>query len=125
MDYYADITGWDPAQPMMGGAILHLRGMTLLPGSQADTYTLSMSITPRLMILSALRRISDFGILTKDASGEWVKAVSKNFGGTENFVLGPWKANYGLGTYGLDLRKGTAWAVINYNSDFTVGRSDK
>jgi hypothetical protein len=43
-----------------------------------------------------------------------------NFGGAKKFVLGPWKSDYGLGTYGIDLKTHTAWAVINYNADFAV-----
>ena len=38
----------------------------------------------------------------------------------KKFVVGPWKAEYGLGTYGVDPKTNTAWAVINYNSDFAV-----
>jgi hypothetical protein len=60
------------------------------------------------------------GLATRDENGDWVNAVDKNIGGTKKFVLGPWKPGYGLGTYGLDLRTHTAWAVINYNADFAV-----
>ena len=37
-----------------------------------------------------------------------------------NFVLGPWKAKYGLGTYGIDPASHTAWAVVNYDGSFAV-----
>ena len=43
-----------------------------------------------------------------------------NTGGTKQFVLGPYKTSYGLGTYGLDLKTQTVWAVINYNGDFAA-----
>jgi hypothetical protein len=39
------------------------------------------------------------------------------------FVKGPWKAGYPLGTYGVDASAKTAWAVIDYNGDFAVAAS--
>jgi hypothetical protein len=45
-----------------------------------------------------------------------------NFRGTKRFVKGPWKPAYGLGTYGVDPKTKTAWAVINFNGDFAVAR---
>jgi hypothetical protein len=60
------------------------------------------------------------GLATKDEDGDWVNAVDMNFGGTKKFVLGPWKPGYELGTYGIDLKKHIAWAVINYTGDFAV-----
>ena len=63
-----------------------------------------------------------FGIATKDANGNWVNAVDMNLGGTKKFVVGPWNSSYELGTYGVDPRAHTAWAVINYNGDFAVAR---
>jgi hypothetical protein len=35
-------------------------------------------------------------------------------------VTGPWKASYGLGTYGVDPGTKTVWAVLNYNADFAA-----
>jgi len=36
-------------------------------------------------------------------------------------VYGPYNANYGLGTFGIDPAAGTAWAVVNGNNrDFAV-----
>ena len=63
-----------------------------------------------------------FGLATKDADGNWINAVNKNFGGTPKFVMGPWKEGYALGTYGVDPGSKTAWAVINYNGNFAVAR---
>lgn len=37
---------------------------------------------------------------------------------------GPDKPSYPLGTYGVDTRTKTAWAVINYDGDFAVARFD-
>ena len=39
---------------------------------------------------------------------------------TKAFVYGPYKPEYGLGTYGIDPKSKMAWAVINYNADFAV-----
>ena len=44
-----------------------------------------------------------------------------NFGGTEKFALGPYKPGYKLGTYRIDPRTGTVWAVDNYTGDFAAG----
>ena len=36
------------------------------------------------------------------------------------FVDGPWKASYGLGTYGVS--GDSTWAVINYQGQFAIAR---
>ena len=64
-----------------------------------------------------------FGIATRDAQGHWVNAVDKNFGGAKHFVFGAWNSSYPLGTYGVDVRTRTAWAVVNYDGDFAVARN--
>ena len=43
-----------------------------------------------------------------------------NSGGVRKFVHGPWKAQYGLGTYGVDPWTHTAWAVLTYDGKFAV-----
>jgi len=65
-------------------------------------------------------RWGEEGIATLNNDGEWVNAVELNKGGKETFVSGPWKPQYGLGTYGIDTSTGTVWAVLNYNGDFAV-----
>jgi hypothetical protein len=97
--------------------VLTLWGMDDLGSEQTDVYTLSMSYD-RLLPIQLGKGL--LGIATKDENGDWVNAVDLNFGGTKKFILGPWKPAYGLGTYGIDLRTQTAWAVINYNGDFAV-----
>ena len=49
-----------------------------------------------------------------DSHGVWVKAAN------DRFVSGPWNVKFGLGTYGIDDKTNTAWAVINYNGVFAV-----
>jgi hypothetical protein len=99
--------------------ILTLWGMADLGTDQTDVYTLSMTYEG-LPILGK----GNFGIATKDDTGKWVNAVDMNIGSSsiKKFVVGPWKAEYGLGTYGIDPKTNTAWAVIDYNGDFAVGR---
>jgi hypothetical protein len=61
-----------------------------------------------------------FAICALDSNGNWSNAVNQNSGGTKNFVYGPWTANYGLGTYGIDPTTNTAWAVLNYDGVFAI-----
>jgi len=88
---------------------------------KGDTYALSISYDD-LAAHGQHFNNGKFGVATRDANGHWVKAVSKNFGGTTNFVLGPWNSSYGLGTYGVDTHTKTAWAVVNYDGDFAVAK---
>jgi hypothetical protein len=89
----------------------------------SDTYALSLSYQPSKGILDRLGR-GRFGLATKDADGNWINAVDMIDGVTKRFVLGAWKPSYPLGTYGVDTRTKTAWAVINYDGDFAVARFD-
>jgi hypothetical protein len=119
-------TGWTPQDlgtrkrdDDPASDILTLWGMADLGSGQTDVYTLSMSYDNHKLLPIQLGQ-GLLGLATRDENGDWVNAVEKNIGGTKKFVLGPWKPGYGLGTYGLDLRTHTAWAVINYNADFAV-----
>jgi len=114
-------TGWSYKSHDTASDILTLWGMAGTLGSdQTDVYTLSMSYDSHFGQMQGNLKSGLFGLTTKDANGNWINAVSKNFGGTEKFVLGPWNSSYGLGTYGVDPSTHTAWAVINYNSQFAV-----
>jgi len=114
-------TGWSPKTPGAASDILTLWGMASGLGSgKTDTYTLSMSYDPRCGVTQKELKSGLFGLATKDANGDWINAVARNFGGTGKFILGPWSPGYGLGTYGVDPNTHTAWAVINHNSDFAV-----
>ncbi len=101
--------------------ILTLWGMADLGTEQADTFVLSMSYDHhRLLPVQFGHGL--LGLATPDEKGNWVNAVDMNFGdgSVKKFVLGPYNSSYGLGTYGIDLKKHTAWAVINYDGDFAV-----
>jgi hypothetical protein len=101
--------------------VLTLWGMADLGSDHTDVFTLSMTYEG-----IPYYGKGNFGIAAKDDGGNWVNAVDMNIGGSvKKFVVGPWKAEYGLGTYGIDLKANTVWAVIDYNGDFAVGRFGK
>lgn len=111
-------TGWtekDVNKKFMSD-MLSLWGMADFGTEQTDTYVLSMSYE-----LNDIRHLGKgFAIAALNSKGKWVNAVDLNFGGKKNFVIGPYKKNYKLGTFGFDPCKKTAWAVLNYNADFAV-----
>ena len=108
--------------------VLSMWGMGELGSDQTDTYVLSMSfdVLSTFFDFKALNDIKKgkFGIATY-VDGKWVNAVDENFGGEKKFVFGKYKPQYGLGTYGIDPKTKTAWAVINYNADFAVAKNIK
>ncbi len=117
-------TAWEKGEGDLSSDILRLDGMSKITGEQTDQYVLSMSfktsIRERILI-----RMGRFGLLAKNTMGKWVNAIRLNTPATGKFVLGPWKASYGLGTHGVDLASNPAWAVLNYNGDFSVGEFRK
>jgi hypothetical protein len=112
-------TGWTPkpSDERMKSHIFSLWGMSDFGGDQTETYVLSLSFD---MTRDLYLQGGGTGIAALDANNAWVNAVNLNFGGTKNFVLGPYQAGYALGTYGIDYATKTAWAVLNYNADFVV-----
>jgi len=120
-------TGWalDSKWDILTSNILSLWGMEKGLGSdETDVFVLSLSYDHEKYWPWHLGT-GGFGIATKDAAGNWVNAVDQNFGGTKRFVVGPWNPGYELGTYGVDPYTHTAWAVINYNSEFAVAKNIK
>nr|WP_320010237.1 metallophosphoesterase [uncultured Desulfobulbus sp.] len=130
-------TGWAESSSvsMAGSPILTLWGLVdnlslydeelsgKLPSSNeptvTDTYALSLSYNRRKFRPSHLVT-GRVAIASRNEEKQWVNAVELNSGGTSQFVYGPWKESYGLGTYGIDPKTGTAWAVLNQESDFVV-----
>jgi hypothetical protein len=104
---------------MPASDILTVWGMADLGSAQTDTYVLSMSFDHHRLLPFRFGK-GLLGLAARDGNGDWVNAVDMNFGGTKKFVFGPWKSGYELGTYGIDLKTHTAWAVINYNADFSI-----
>ena len=119
-------TGWSPETCCTASDILRLWGMTKILGSnETSLYVLSMSYDPKLEHDKNYTH-GLFGLAVRDANCNWVNAVERNFGGNKHFVRGPWKPDYGLGTYGVDPRTNTAWAVINHASnEFAVAPLDE
>jgi hypothetical protein len=109
---------WHP-QLDLASNILKLQGMTDLGKDSTDIYALSLSYDHHRLLPIQLGK-GLLGLVTRDENGNWVNAVDKNVGGTKKFVLGPWKSGYGLGTYGVDLKARTVWAVINHDGDFAA-----
>lgn len=97
--------------------IFTLWGMADFGAEETDVFTIEMSYRH-----GKTRHMGQgcFGIGSPDASGEWVNTVDRNTGGYKKFVRGPWKADYGLGTYGVDPCTKTIWAVVNHAGDFAA-----
>ncbi len=115
-------TGWVAVEPNdhMRSDILSLWGMAAFGETATDEFVLRLSYQQgRTCHLGK----GGFGIATRDASGAWVNAVNQNTGGTKRFVKGPWKPEYGLGTYGVVPSEKKVWAVLNYNGDFAAANS--
>lgn len=113
-------TGWTPKtvdNNTLNSDILSLWGMADFGTEQTDVYVLSMSHDFRKDVHKG-----NAGIAALNAEGKWVNAVTLNIGAGNNpsFVYGPYREEYGLGTWGIDPKTKTAWAVLNYNADFAV-----
>jgi hypothetical protein len=108
-------TGWAPRTFATLSDSLTLWGMTDVAASNTDTYALSMTYDPSVVV-NADRINAGHGVVlaAQDANGNWVQAGSKKF------KLGPYEANYPLGTYGVNPATNTAWAVVNQSGTFAV-----
>ena len=105
-------TGWAAATKRTASDILTITGMAKsLESDQTDVYALSMSYSSSQAACAGSKH-GAFGLATLDAHGNWAKAAG------QEFVLGPWNPKYELGTYGVDEKTNTAWAVINHNGVF-------
>jgi hypothetical protein len=114
-------TGWRAAAGGVQSDVLTIRGMARSLGSGlTDAYTISMGYAASAP--GAGGKDGRFGIVARDAGGNWVNAADRNYGGAKKLVPGPWTPGCKLGSYGVDTESGTAWAVINYNGDFAVGK---
>jgi hypothetical protein len=114
-------TGWQTAAGGVQSDIVTMRGMAQSLGSGlTDTYTISIGYGASGHDAAAAD--GHFGIVARDKAGNWVNAVDRNYGGAKKFVPGPWTPACRLGSYGVDTKSGTAWAVINYNGDFAAGK---
>jgi hypothetical protein len=124
---WVDVDNWCRKFPLhkwntdldLASDIFVLRGIADLGNTQSDTYVLSLSYDHRRLLPIQFKK-GLLGLVTRNEKGRWVNAVDLNVGGTKNFVFGPYKSGYELGTYGIDLKAGTVWAVMNYAGDFAA-----
>jgi len=117
-------TGWSHRACGTASHELQIWGLAKQMGSdETDTIVLSLDYEAH----QAPTRLGtgDFGLAAQDPAGKWVNAVDLNVGGIKAFVLGAWKAEYKLGTYGVDPKTKTAWAVVNHGGAFRVGPFDE
>lgn len=121
-------TGWTP-KPAGGKKILSdifsLWGMEQMGAETPDVYVLEMSYVDRRDKGKGREQgNAGYRLCGLDGNGHWVNAVNLNVGQADSrdrkFVKGPWMPGYRLGTYGIDMEKGTVWAVINYDGDFAA-----
>ncbi len=89
---------------------------------QTDVYALQLKVDP-IEQLGNINR-GEAGLAALDEQGRWVNAVDLNIGpgNHPNFVNGPCKSSYGLGTFGVDGKQ--AWAVINFQGQFAIARTN-
>lgn len=113
-------TGWR-GDADAAGEVLALSGLACELGSRrTDVYVLSLGYDTE--------RVSRSGILSGalalaslDAKeGRWLRAVERNLGGGREFVMGPWRPGYPLGTHGVDTATRSVWAVLNHQGQFAA-----
>jgi hypothetical protein len=114
-------TGWAERGCGAASATLSLWGMSSmvegLEAGETDPFVLSMSFARGHGHWQL--GTGSFGIQVRDASGAWVAAAHGDD------VVGPWKAGYPLGTYGVDPATRTAWAVVDRQGDYRVANFDE
>jgi 3',5'-cyclic AMP phosphodiesterase CpdA len=117
-------TGWAARSDIDAGGAARLKsdaltlwGMENAIGSEeADVYTLSLTYDANAR--------GPLALVARPFNGNaWEQAAARNIGGSAKFVVGPWKAGYALGTYGVDPATRTAWAVVNRGGEFAVAQT--
>ncbi|TSA36589.1 MAG: PEP-CTERM sorting domain-containing protein [Verrucomicrobiaceae bacterium] len=99
----------------------------------SDVFSLSGTSTNAFVLQLSYTGLAAGSFLGWDNAGTWVNAVSGNTGNNASLAqqgyLGSFSAfqtTYGstianyIGAYGVDTTAGSAWAVLNHNSDFAV-----
>lgn len=107
--------GWSSAASVAAAAsdVLTIWGMQNgLASEEGDAYALKLDYSSN--------ERGAFAMMAKNESGDWERAVDRNFGGEAKFIIGPWQSGYELGSYGVDPATRTAWAVVNRSGEFAV-----
>ncbi len=114
-------TGWGERESGAGSSTFYVWGMATAMGSdRTDVHVLSLTYDPQHLNTEAIGR-GGFGLVAQRADGTWVNAVELDTTGALQYVNGPYRAGYPLGTYGVDPSTRTAWAVLDYaNAHFAV-----
>jgi hypothetical protein len=107
-------TGWTDKQEGTLSNLLTLWGVGELGKKHSEQFVLLLSYDAANASKGAI------ALSSKGKHGEWVNAVENNTGGAKKFVNGPWKTGYPLGSYGIDRKTKTAWAVLDHDGDFAV-----
>ena len=89
---------------------------------QTDVYVLQLKVDSIERSGNIAR--GEAGLAALDQQGRWVNAVDLNIGpgNHPNFVNGPFKSGYGLGTFGVNGDK--AWAVVDFQGQFAIARTN-
>jgi hypothetical protein len=93
---------------------------------QTDPFVLQMTYNPALLPGGAgnegVWASNQWLYLGALDNGTWIDAVNGNYGSNNNtFVgVGAWNGDTTLGDWGVNTANHTAWAVVNYDGDFSV-----
>ncbi len=109
----------------MASHMVRLRGMTRVGrGDTTDVYVLGLTYTMPARMEKTLKRGLP-ALVSKNRDGEWVPAAELNFGGKGQFMSGPYRERYPLGTWGVDRKRKTVWAVVNREGVFAAAILEK
>ena len=118
-------TGWITRKGRhLASDILCLDGMGDPGSGKSDLFVLSMSYDPSLVIAGNLLNGS-FGLASVDESGHTGNAVGPISNTDRRFIAGPWVKGYPAGTWGVDVRSRTVWAVIDHTGRFAAAVFDR
>lgn len=112
-------TGWRKGNDGYGNLksdILSMWGINNEIGSEmGDWFTLELSYKGELA--------GPISLVTKDNNGNWINPSAMNDEVMQKFIIGKYKENFEPGTYGIDPKTKTVWAVINNGGEFAIARS--
>ncbi len=117
-------TGWiGRKEANLFSDILWLDGLADPGNTRTDPYVLSMTFDPGKRAKKELLG-GNFGLASIDEQGRAGNAAAATGATDLKFVAGPWKQGYPAGTWGVDLRHHTVWAVLEGNGKFAAAVFD-